>query len=101
MEGLLKHVGKDPTAKSSTASSSVPEETSPAVPEGSNVEFDPDTFFSVVPPITSPPEPSWQSPSVAESPEDGDDDNNNNRSGQFIRLGQFESLPPTEMIEDL
>lgn len=91
VEGLLKHVGKQRTSHSDRPDGGATGGSSPgALGEDSSL---PDRLQG------SPLEGTmqWFPMSPTDSPASGD----NAQFGELLGLGQFESLPPFEMIEDL
>lgn len=90
MEGLLRTVGRQRVSQS--ARSDGAEGSSPIAPGGEPSQ--PGRPSQDSPRDT---ETSWKPPSPTENPSG----QNNAPSGELLELGQFESLPPFEMIEEL
>lgn len=89
MEGLLRSVGKQRAGQPARPDAAGTEASSPGT-LGARAER----------PRGSPPEGSapWFPLSPTETPRSADDAH---PAGDLLGLGQFESLPPFEMIEDL
>lgn len=91
MEGLLKTVGKQRASQSAQSDGAFTEDSSPGTLGGEPSRAER--------PRGSPLEGAmpWTPLSSTESPSSGD----NAQKGELLGFGQFESLPPFEMIEDL
>lgn len=86
VEGLLKTVGQQRSSQTSRPNASGAGESPPGGEGGEN-----DGASYPEPPV------SWFPLSPIESPPK----DNGTSAGELLGLGQFESLPPFEMIEDL